>query len=125
MSFLPLSIGYLSTKKINIPCVFKYQFDGLYYEVNSKEPFSGCQFTFTEDMIPTDEVNYREGKLHGAHKQFSSAGVLVEEWNFKEGKLHGIHNSYTSGGLLLNSDLYVNGIFGDTFYDNTSSHKNS
>ena len=94
MSFLPLIIGYMSTKKINIPCVFKYQFDGLYYEVNSKEPFSGYQFTFTEDMNP------------------------IAELNFKEGKLHGIHNSYTSGGLLLNSDLYVNGIFGDTFHDN-------
>ena len=121
MSFLPLSIGYMSTKKINIPCVFKYQFDGLYYEVNSKEPFSGCQFIFTEDMNPIDEVNYKEGKLHGAYKQFSSAGELVHEFNFKEGKLHGIHKSYSkpysSGGLLLNSGLDINyGIFGDTFH---------
>ena len=88
----------MSTKKINIPCVFKYQFDGLYYEENSKEPFSGCQFIFTEDMIPIDEVNYKEGKLHGIHKSYSKP--------------------YSSGGLLLTGLDINDDIFGDTFHDN-------
>jgi antitoxin component YwqK of YwqJK toxin-antitoxin module len=43
------------------------------------------------------EINYKDGKQHGSHKQYNEQGYVTIEQTYKDGKQDGLYTSYTGG----------------------------
>lgn len=56
------------------------------------------------------KLNYKNGSLHGACKEFYENGTLKEEAVYKRDKLHGISKSYSDSGTLIKTVRYRNGV---------------
>jgi antitoxin component YwqK of YwqJK toxin-antitoxin module len=77
------------------------QRDGLYYEVNSSEPFTGRYISYFDDnetIKGTGSVS--RGVWHGRQVVYHTNGQIRFEGNMKDGQGHGINRVYYDTGQL-------------------------
>ena len=61
--------------------------DGVMYEPNKEEPFTGRHVIHYENGQKKQEGNYKEGKLDGLVTLWYENGQKESEGNYKDGKL--------------------------------------
>ena len=75
--------------------------DGVLYEANSNEPFTGIDKTYYENGQLKFEAKFQNGKPNGVGKEYFENGVLRFEGNFIDGKAQGEHKVYYENGKLM------------------------
>ena len=66
----------------------------IYYEVNSRTPFTGTAILYYDNGQIRISSMYRDGKHHGRSEFYAENGALEEIQNWKEGKLDGDWEEY-------------------------------
>jgi antitoxin component YwqK of YwqJK toxin-antitoxin module len=83
--------------------------DGLNYQVNASNPFTGTAQVFYENGQKKTEVNYVDGKRHGLGTAWDENGQKAAEINYVDGKEHGLWNSWYENGQKKTEVNYVDG----------------
>ena len=110
MKYLLLTLLLILTGCSNgIPYEDLIEKNGLYYEVNSKTPFTGIALDYYNDRISA-RTNYIEGKADGTHEAFHSNGQLEQKGNHIDGQRAGIWEYYYDDGQLDKKVKYVDGV---------------
>ncbi len=61
-----------------------YVRDGLAYDVNTDQPFTGKQFYYYENGQPMEEMNFKDGNWHGPYITWHENGHKALEENYNE-----------------------------------------
>ena len=72
--------------------------DGVMYEPNKEEPFTGKLIIYYENGQKKGEGNYKEGKQDGLWTWWDENGKKKREGNYKEGKLDGLWTHWYENG---------------------------
>ncbi|SVC41765.1 uncharacterized protein METZ01_LOCUS294619, partial [marine metagenome] len=83
--------------------------DGLVYNENTQNPFTGAIGEFHENGQLETEGNYKDGEKHGLQEDFHKNGKLKFRGNYKNGKLHGLVEIFYAKGQLKLRENYKNG----------------
>ena len=83
--------------------------DGLVYNENTQNPFTGAIGDFHKNGQLETEGNYKDGKKHGLQEDFHKNGKLKFRGNYKNGKLHGLVEIFYAKGQLKLRENYKNG----------------
>jgi len=84
--------------------------NGLMYEPNKEEPYTGKHVTYYENEQKKGEGNYKEGKLDGFVTLWYENGQKQREGNTKEGKHDGLWTYWDKNGNITKTDTYSNGV---------------
>lgn len=91
------------------------------YYFNDK-PFTGTSIESFPDKTKMQEIQWKDGLIHGTKTEYFKGGVLVRAiLNFKEGKRDGYFKYYHQNGQLKLCGKYINDLLDSTvnsFYDN-------
>ena len=78
---------------------------GLYYEVNSEDPFSGTMVAYYSNGQKKGEAEYRYGKKHGKFIKYYENGQKENESEYRDGLEQGeATNWYENGQKQLESE---------------------
>ena len=83
---------------------------GKYYEVNSKEPFSGVGVDYYEDDVLETKQTFKDGKNHGLYERYYESGQIDYKGNYINGKRDSLWEFYYKNGQLRTKGLYKDGI---------------
>jgi len=72
--------------------------DGLYYQPNESEPFSGWAKTMSDSEYGKGLTQFKDGKPDGPHTQWYGSGQKWGEGTFKEGEPDGRHTMWHGNG---------------------------
>ncbi len=72
--------------------------NGLKYEINQKEPFTGKYFTYFNNGKKQTESNYTDGKENGRITWWHENGQKELEENYKFGKKTGLRTEWYENG---------------------------
>ncbi|MFN5318630.1 MAG: toxin-antitoxin system YwqK family antitoxin [Bacteroidia bacterium] len=86
--------------------------DGVYF---NGELFSGTAFENYRNGNIHAEIEYKNGKKHGASKIWHDNGQLEEETTFSEGKKDGLSKEWYDNGQLKEEETYKQGEKDGTF----------
>lgn len=84
--------------------------DGVTYQVDSAEPFTGRSVRFHENGKLEYKTSYREGKKNGLSEWYWENGILEQRGNLKNGKKNGLLELFDQNGNLIRSVIYKDGI---------------
>ncbi len=82
---------------------------GLLYEGNSETPFTGKTVNYWPNGQKEEEVEYRNGKLHGKFTSWYESGQKEGEHEYRNGKLHGKLTLWYENGTEKFEGEYRNG----------------
>lgn len=107
--FFILTIVIFS-KEIAVDNIVFNNTDGLFYEKDSKEPFSGLAIKKDGKGNSLIIWEYKNGKNHGIGKNFYENGNIKFYGEFKNGVPHGIIKEYDVNGTIFLEENFKNGI---------------
>lgn len=70
--------------------------NGVFYKINSFEPYSGQVTSFQDGM----DFYLKNGILDGPYKQYFSNGILSREGTYKNGRVVGSYTNYHLNGKI-------------------------
>ena len=81
-------------------------------EVEYKEgKLHGTSKKFNKDSLWIEsEIQYKNGKKHGLAKKYNEKGWLESETQYKDGLKHGFETKYNSDGTIASQKYYENGV---------------
>ena len=82
--------------------------DGLYYQVNVSNPFTGTAQAFHENGQKRSESNYVDGKENGLTTSWYERGQKEFEINYVDGKENGLVTTWYENGQKKSESNYVN-----------------
>lgn len=85
------------------------QREGVTYEINSLNPFTGILVNYGFDGKVSSRDNYNNGRLDGLSELYYDNGQLIFRINFKEGREDGLAEFYFENGQLQKKGSYVQG----------------
>ena len=83
--------------------------DGITYDQNTNEPFTGIVEEFHENGQLEMRENFIDGVRDGLYEEFYEDGQLKGRGNFKDGKPDGHQESYHNNGQLQFRGNYIDG----------------
>jgi len=83
--------------------------EGLIYEVNNPDPYTGKVETFYENGQKMLEKHYVDGKQHGKQDEWYEDGQKWSEKNYLNGKEHGSYERWYENGQKMLEEHYVDG----------------
>jgi antitoxin component YwqK of YwqJK toxin-antitoxin module len=83
--------------------------NGIIYQVDSDEPFTGRSMRFYENGQLENTTDYKDGKKDGLSVWFWENGNMGQRANLKEGKKNGLLEAFNKNGELIRSVIYKNG----------------
>ena len=83
--------------------------NGITYEVNSKEPFTGTTVSYHENGQYEYKEKYKDGEVDGPWESYFENGQLKFKGNYKDGKLEGLWEKYDENGELEYKENYKDG----------------
>ena len=92
-----------------IPYSQSVERNGLKYEVNSEEPFSG---TIISNSVYSDlnfKMSYKNGVLNGVSEGYYSNGQIKYKENYLNGKPDGVQEAYYESGQIKSKSTIRNG----------------
>ena len=84
--------------------------DGVTYQVDSDEPFTGRSVRFHENGKLENKTDYKDGKKNGLSEWYWENGILGQRGNLKDGKKNGLLEMFNQNGELIRSVIYKNGV---------------
>ncbi len=108
--------------------------DGVTYQIDSDEPFTGRSVEFHQDGKLWRKTDYEDGKADGFYQMFHANGQLATRVNYKDGekeglgewfwengqlgqigyfedgKKEGLYEMFNEKGVLIRSVIYKNGV---------------
>ena len=84
--------------------------NGVTYQVDSDEPFTGRSVRFYESGQLENRTDYRDGKKNGLSEWFWENGNLGQRGHLKDGKKDGLLEVFYENGELRRSVNYKNGV---------------
>ena len=90
--------------------------NGITYEVNSEEPFTGTTVSYYENGQLEQRSTLKDGKEDGLQESYYENGQLESTRNFKDGKQDGPYEVYEDNGQLKYEICYKNGEIQDMSY---------
>jgi antitoxin component YwqK of YwqJK toxin-antitoxin module len=81
---------------------------GLYYKINSEEPYSGTSFELYENGQKKSEGTYKDGKEDGLHTSWYNNGQKHIEETYKDGKQDGLYTKWYENGQKKSEMTYKN-----------------
>lgn len=84
--------------------------NGIAYQVDSNEPFTGSSVKFHENGRLKNRANYKDGKKEGLNEWFWENGQLGQTGSLKGGKKDGPFEMFNQNGELTRSVNYKNGV---------------
>ncbi|MFP6874732.1 MAG: hypothetical protein VCA55_14620 [Verrucomicrobiales bacterium] len=97
--------------------------DGLHYQVNESEPYSG----WTKRMAGLGQVSrlgrFKDGKHDGLWVWWHENGQKEREATFKDGKPHGLFTSWHENGQKWEEETYKDGELVSTKYYNSKGEE--
>ena len=98
---------------------------GVFYEINSRTPFTGVSVEYYLDTIIKNEfeervllqrATFEKGIKSGLYESFHPNGQLKSKGNYKDGKEDGLREWYDENGRLQSKECYKNGAEVDMSY---------
>lgn len=86
--------------------------NGLLYEKESKEPFTGISLIYDGERIEK-EIEVKNGLANGFMRTFDRQGILREEISFVEGLANGECRVFFDDGSIMGKFTLTNGIMTD------------
>ena len=91
--------------------------NGITYEVNSEEPFTGTTVSYYEnDLLEQRSTlqlkrkeNYKDGERDGLFEKYYDNGQLDFKGNYKDGKRDRLFEYYYENGQLMSKSNYKDG----------------
>ena len=83
--------------------------NGITYEVNSEEPFTGTTVSYYENSQLEQRSNLKDGELDGLEERYDENGQLQSKTNFKDGERDGLDEDYHDNGQLVSKENYKDG----------------
>jgi antitoxin component YwqK of YwqJK toxin-antitoxin module len=83
--------------------------EGLVYEVNDAEPYTGKLVVFHENGQKREERNYVDGKAQGKQEEWYEDGQKWSEKNYLNGKEHGSYERWYENGQKMLEEHYIDG----------------
>jgi antitoxin component YwqK of YwqJK toxin-antitoxin module len=84
--------------------------DGVTYQVDSDEPFTGHAVRFHENGKLEYKTDYKEGKKNGLSEWYWENGILGQRGNLENDKKNGLVELFDQNGNLIRSVIYKDGI---------------
>ena len=84
--------------------------NGIYYEINSENPFSGKSVVMHENGQQMETGELKDGKLHGTGKRWYENGQQKEITEFKHGELHGTQEKWYENGQQQEISEWEDGV---------------
>lgn len=84
--------------------------DGVTYQVDSAEPFTGRSVRFHENGKLQNKTDYKNGKKNGLSEWYWENGILGQRGNLKNGKKEGLLERFNQNGVLIRRVVYKNGM---------------
>tara|TARA_B100001059_G_scaffold171704_1_gene171828 strand:+ start:6770 stop:8311 length:1542 start_codon:yes stop_codon:yes gene_type:complete len=106
-----------------------YEADGTYQVGNKVDGEQQGQWKlFDQEGILLEEINFKNGLMHGLIRQFNDDGILTNEINFKNGESNGILKVFHVNGNIaeegnLIKDNKKDGLWKYYFEDGTLQHE--
>lgn len=83
--------------------------NGIYYMINSKEPFTGKTKNYDSLKNIKEEIIFKDGLKNGKYKLYYKNGQLKEKSNYKDNKYDGECRIYYENGQIAEIRNYKNG----------------
>jgi len=83
--------------------------NGLMYEKNSDDPFSGKSIAYFGNGQKYISVTYTEGKADGLVEEWYENGQIQSRWNIKNGKEQGAYKEWHDNGQIEETVEYRDG----------------
>ena len=83
--------------------------NGVYYEVNEKNPFSGTVVEKYSNGKIQKELHYKVGERDGTWTVWNDSGQKMEELNYRNGQEHGRFTWWSYNGQKTFEVNYTNG----------------
>lgn len=84
--------------------------NGLFYEINNEEEYTGSVFDLFENGQKKFSGEFEDGLKNSEWKEFSENGQILTLTNFKKGKLDGLSITYFENGKIKSEIEYSNDI---------------
>jgi antitoxin component YwqK of YwqJK toxin-antitoxin module len=104
-----LAIGLLALCSRSVNSQQLEERDGLMYEINQLDPYSGKVETFYENGQKQIEAIYVDGREHGLRAAWYENGQKMLEKNYVHGKPHGKKEEWYESGKKWSEKNYVDG----------------
>ena len=75
-----------------------YVRDGLAYDVNTDQPFTGREVYYYENGQPMEEMNFKDGNMHGPYLTWHENGHKALEENYNENGQTGRQSYWCENG---------------------------
>jgi antitoxin component YwqK of YwqJK toxin-antitoxin module len=82
--------------------------NGLSYEVNNEEPFTGSTLSFHPNGQLESRIEYKNGLRDGLSETFNENGQILESENYKENILNGLYERFHENGQLRVKVIFKN-----------------
>ena len=83
--------------------------NGVTYQVDSAEPFTGSSVEFHQDGKLWRKTDYEDGKADGLYQMFHANGQLATRVNYKDGKKEGLGEWFWENGQLGQKGYFRDG----------------
>ena len=90
--------------------------NGITYEVNSEEPFTGTTVSYYENGQLEQRSTLKDGKEDGLQESYYENGQLEQKSTLKDGKKYGLWEGYYENGQLQYKENYKNGELDGTVF---------
>lgn len=88
------------TRAGGIPAEHLVEREGVYYETNSRTPFTGEAVSCHKNGQPEYKGHWKDGNRHGLWESYHKNGQPQAKGNFRDGKWHGLVELYDENGQL-------------------------
>ena len=93
--------------QVVVPLDSIQQRQGIRYEVNSQEPFTGVGEAYFENGQLKSSINWKAGLQDGLAEWYFENGQLRVRGNWKAGLRYGLYERYDENGQLRGSANYI------------------
>ncbi len=97
--------------------------DGLHYQINESEPYSGWAKTMYDSGQASRLGRFKDGKHDGLWVWGHENGQREREATFKDGKPHGLFTAWRENGQKWGEETYKNGKLVSTKYYNSKGEE--
>lgn len=105
---LPIILFSCSEKEVEFKNLVER--NGIMFEVNTNDPFSGKSFEIYENQQTKFKGSYDEGLKDGLWEQFLDNGRITERANYSSGRLDGLFEKFNEKNILIIKSQYKDSI---------------
>ena len=84
--------------------------NGIHFEVNSSEPFTGIVYDYNPGKIIVKKRTFLNGELAGSSIEYYANGQMMSESNYSKGILDGVAKEWYRNGQIKNEMSYKQGL---------------